>query len=190
MPVAYYLIPTASGPYSVTNRHRPLYVVGAGRGETPEVPCAWTGHPVDALGYWVVKVDTTEANHTALAAKANVRQLPRNYTWDTVISTMPAVARNAISNWCTARGIAYDSTETIGQFLMRVIQAGIFNLGNTTQTTQFQSLTQARQDAIRAICERLGQPAPSNTETVRQIVRRLGPFVWNGPDLTLPEYTG
>lgn len=189
MPVGYYLIPAASGPYDFINQDRPDYIQPQ-RGGTPEVPTNWTGHPVYALGYWVCKVNTTEENHTLLASKANVRQLPRNYTWDTVISTMPAAARNAISNWCTQRGIAYDSTDTIGQFLMRVIVVGICNLGNTTQTTQFQNMTLARRNAITAACQAYEIALPTNTETARSILRRLGPLIWNGnsTDVNVEEF--
>src|SRR5512139_2356057 len=174
MPVAYYLIPMVAGPYSPENKQRPDYV--------DEIRCNWTGHNVDALSIYVCKVNTTEAKHTDLASRAGVRQLPRGYTWDTVLSTLPPAARNAISNWCNSKGIPYDASETIGQFLMRVINSHLFSLGNTALATQYQNLTQAQKDRVTALCQRWGQTQPGATETMRQISNRIGPVVWPGND--------
>lgn len=174
MPVAYYLIPMVAAPYSRTNPQRPQYV--------DEIRCNWTGHNADALGVYVCKVNTTEAKHTDLVARTGVRQLPRNATWDTVISTLPAAARNAISNWCNSHDIPYDSTETIGQLLMRVINSGAFDLRNIALATQYQNLGTAQREKIAALCARWNITAPAPTETVRQITNRLGPIFWPGSD--------
>ena len=174
MPIAYYLIPMVAGPYSRTNPQRPMYV--------DEIACNWSGHNVDALGVYVCKVNTTEAKHTDLAGRSGVRQLPRGYTWDAVLSTLPPAARNAISNWCNAHSIPYDSSETIGQLLMRVINSGLFDLGSTALTTQYQALSQAQRDKIAGLCQKWGEAVPGNSETVRQISNRLGPVFWPGND--------
>lgn len=176
MPIAYYIIPMVAGPYSRTNKQRPDYV--------DEIQCNWSGHNVDALGVYVCLVNTTEAKHADLASRASVRQLPRSVTWDTVLSTLPTAARNAILNWCSAHGIPYDATETVGQLLMRIINSGLLSLGATALTTQHRNLTQAQRDKIAALCQRKEQAIPSDTETVRQISDRLGRVVWPGNDRT------
>jgi len=176
MPVAYYIVPMVTGPYSRTNPQRPQFV--------DEIACNWSGHNVDALGVYICKVNTTEAKHTDLAGRAGVRQLPRSATWDTVISTLPPAARNAISNWCNGKGIPYSSAETIGQLLMRIINSGLFALGATALATQYQNLSQAQRDRIAALCQKWGIAQPASTETVRQISDRLGPVFWPGNDDT------
>jgi hypothetical protein len=176
MTVGYYIIPMTEPPYSHTNPQRPQYV--------NEIRCNWTGHNVDSLGVYVCKVNTTDAKHTDLASRTGVRQLPRAYTWSTVISTLPLAARNAISNWCSGKGIPYDATDTIGELLMRIIESGLFDLGATALNTQYQNLSQARKDKIVAICERRGWQVPAATDTVREMCRRLGRFIWPGDDET------
>jgi hypothetical protein len=174
MPEVYYLIPMVAGPYSRENPQRPDFV--------DEIRCNWTGHNVDELGVYVCLVNTTAAKHADLASRTGVRQLPSGVTWSTVISTLTSAQRTAISNWCSAHSIPYASTETVGQLLVRVISSGLFSLGTTTLTTQYQNLTQARKDKITAVCARLGIAQPTATETVRQIVNRVGPIVWPGND--------
>jgi len=176
MPEAFYIIPMVAGPYSITNQQRPMYV--------DTIRCNWTGHNVDDLGVYVCKVNTTEAKHTALTGMANVRQLPREYTWDTPLSDLKAQQRNAISNWCSNKGIPYDETETIGELLMRVINSGVLSLGNTALTTEYQNLTQTQKDKITTVCTRHRLAQPSSTETVRQISNRLGIVLWPGNDNT------
>jgi hypothetical protein len=176
MPVAYYIIPMTEPPYSRQNPQRPQYV--------DEIKCNWVGHPVDALGVYICKVNTTEAKHTDLAGRTGVRQLPRSASWDTVISTLPAAARNAISNWCNGKGIPYAASETIGQLLMRIINSGLFSLGSTALATQYQNLTQTQKDKVTALCAKWSLPQPAATETVRQITDRLGPTFWPGSDET------
>jgi hypothetical protein len=176
MPEAYYIIPMTTAPYSRTNPQRPMYV--------DEIACNWSGHNVDTLGVYVCMVNTTEAKHTDLASRAGVRQMPRAYTWDTVISTMPAAARNTISNWCTSKSIPYDSTDTIGQLLQRIINSGVFSLGNTAVTTQYQNLTQDQKDKITALCTKWSITQPTATETIRSINRRTGGIWWPGNDRT------
>lgn len=173
MPEAYYIIPMVAGPYSRANPQRPDYV--------DEIKCNWSGHNVDALGVYICLVNTTEAKHTDLASRSGVRQMPRGYTWDSVISTLPANGRNAISRWCGDHGIPYDSSETIGQLLMRVINSGLFELGNTALDTQFQNLSQAQKDKIDALCQKHGI-AHGQTDTVRQISDRCGRVFWPGDD--------
>jgi hypothetical protein len=163
-----------AGPYSRENKQRPMYV--------DEIRCNWTGHNVDELGYYVCKVNTTDAKHTDLASRTGVRQLPRNYTWNTVINTMPLPAQNVIKNWCNDRGIPYDATETLGELLMRIINSGLFSLGSTALTTQYQNLTQLQKDKITAICQRTGIAVPEATETVRSITNRAGRVTWPGDD--------
>jgi hypothetical protein len=175
---AYYIIPMVAGPYSRENPQRPDYV--------DEIRCNWTGHNVDELGVYVCKVNTTEEKHTDLASRTNVRQLPRAYTWDTLISSLPVAARNVISTWCSNKGIPYTSTETIGELLMRIICSGVFSLGNTGLTTQFRNLTQARKDKIQVLCDKWGITY-STTDTVRTIVDRCGPKFWPGNNLYVEE---
>lgn len=179
MPEAYYVIPMTSPPYSWANRQKPLYL--------DAIQCNWTGHNVDALGVYVCKVNTTEAKHTQLAAQAGVYQLPRQYTWNTVISTMQAAARNYIrNNICTPFGIPYDSTETLGELCMRVINSGLFDLGSTPLDTQFQNLTTAQQNKIDVLCRKWGiSYAP--TDTVKQLSNRGGRLWWPGDQLVVPE---
>lgn len=172
MPVGYYIIPMVAGPYSEENPQRPAYV--------DEIRCNWTGHAVDALGVYVCKVNTSDTKHADLDGRAGVRSLPRNVTWDTVISTLPGVARNRISAWCTAHSVPYDASETIGQLLQRVISAGLLDLHGQVLTAQFQSLSAERQQKIRNLCQRFNRSEPISTETVRQIVNRLGDDVWPG----------
>lgn len=179
MPEAYYIIPMVAGPYSRTNPQRPQYV--------DEIACNWTGHNVDELGVYICKVNTTEAKHTDLASRAGVRQLPRGYTWDTVLSTLPPAARNAISNWCNSKSIPYDSSETIGQLLMRIINSGLFSLGNTALNTQVQNLTQTQRDRIATYCQKWNIQY-SQTDTVKQISERCGPIFWHGPSLHVEEF--
>lgn len=179
MPVGYYIIPMVSGPYSRENPQRPMYV--------DEIRCNWTGHNVDALGVYVCKVNTTDAKHADLASRAGVRALPRNVTWDTVISSLTAVQRNAISNWCNSKGIPYDSSETVGEFLMRVINSGLFGLGNAALSTQVRNLNPAQQAAIAALCEKWGV-AYADTDTVWQVSNRFGRVAWPGDTLTIEEY--
>ena len=180
MPVAYYIIPMVAGPYSRANPQRPDYV--------GEIRCNWTGHNVDDLGVYICKVNTTDAKHADLASRQGVRQLPRSVTWDTVISTLTAPQRNAISNWCNSKNIPYDASETVGQLLVRIINSGLFGLGNTALTTQFQNLTQAQKDKIVALCAKWGQAQPGATETVRQVTNRLGPIFWPGSELIVSEF--
>lgn len=179
MPIAYYIIPMVAGPYSRANPQRPDYV--------DEIRCNWTGHNVDALGVFICKVNTTEAKHTDLAGRVGVYQMPRAYTWDTVISTMQAAARNFIRNWLTGNGLPYDATETLGECLMRVINSGLFDLGNTALTTQFQNLTPAQKNKIDVLCQKWGiNYAP--TDTVKQISNRGGRVWWPGNTLPVDEF--
>ena len=180
MPEAYYIIPMVAGPYSRENKQRPMYV--------DEIRCNWTGHNVNDLGVYICKVNTTEAKHTDLNSRQGVLQLPRAYTWDTVISTMPAPARNFISNWCNSHSIPYDSTETIGQLLQRVINVGLFHLGSTALNTQFQNLSQVQKDKITALTNRFNMSPPGQTETLKQISNRVGPRCWPGNELNVREY--
>lgn len=175
--IGYYIIPMVAGPYSRANPQRPMFV--------DEIRCNWSGHPVDALGVYVCKINTTEAKHSNLDGRTGVRSFPRNVTWDTVIATLPAVARNRISAWCTSKAVPrYDSAETIGQLLQRVISGGLLDLHGQTLTTQFQSLSGERQQRIRDLCQRFRRSEPASTETVRQIVNRLGNDVWPANDAT------
>lgn len=175
MPELYYMIPMVAGPYGRTNPQRPQYV--------DEIACNWSGHNVDALGVYVCLVNTTAAKHVDLASRADVFQLPAAYSWDTVISTMPAAARNYVRNLCNNRlGIDYDTSETIGEVLMRIINSGLFELANTPVTTQFQNLSANQQNKIRALFEKLGLTIPAAIETVKQINQRGGRVVWPGND--------
>lgn len=181
MPEAYYVIPMTTAPYSRENPQRPMYV--------DEIACNWTGHNVDALGIYVCKVNTTAAKHALLAASLGVDVLPEQYTWDTVISTMHAAARNFVRNLMENRlGIPYDSSETLGQALMRIINSGLFDLGNTSLSTQFANLNQGQQNKIIQLCEKWGLQVPQSTETVRQITNRTGPVWWPGNNLDVVEY--
>lgn len=180
MPEAYYIIPMVAGPYSRTNPQRPDYV--------DEIRCNWTGHNVDEFGVYICKVNTTEAKHTDLASRSGVRQLPRDYTWDTLISSLPPAARNAINNWLTQRGLpAAASDETIGDVLMRIINSGLFSLGSTPLTTQYKDLTQAQKDKIDALYAKHGL-THTDTDTVKDLSRRGGNRWWNGKDLYVEEY--
>lgn len=170
MSIAYYIIPMVAGPYSRTNKQRPDYV--------DEIQCNWTGHNIDDYGVYLCKVNTTDAKHTDLASRSGVRQLPRSANLNTVISTLPAAAQNAISNWCNNKDIPYDSSDTIGELLARIIGSGVFKLGNATLTTQYQNLTQTQKDRITLICNRWGWALPSDTDTVAQIGKRLGKLSW------------
>jgi hypothetical protein len=174
MPEAYYLIPMVPGPYSRGNGQRPMYV--------DDIQCNWVGHNVDDLGVYVCLVNTTEAKHTDLNSRVGVHAIPRDYTWNTVISTMRPAARNFISNWCNSKNIPYDSSETIGEFLMRVINSGLYSLGNIALNTQFQNLSQTQKDKITALCNKWGNANPSATETVRSITNRTGVTHWPGND--------
>jgi hypothetical protein len=116
-----------------------------------------------------------------------VRQLPRGVTWETVIGSLTAPQRGAISNWCNNKGIPYDATETVGQFLMRVINSGLFGLGNTALSTQYRNLTQAQRDKISGLCQRWGVPFAS-TDTVREISDRFGSVAWPGDRLSVKEF--
>jgi len=179
MPEAYYLIPMSSPPYSRENPQRPLYV--------DEIRCNWTGHNVDEFGYYVCKVNTTEGKHADLAGRQGVFQLPRGYNWDTPISSLPAPARNVISNWCTNHNIAYDENETIGEFLMRVINSGLWNIRNISTDTQFQNLTAEQKSRITNFCTKWGIPTPSPTESLKSLSARCGRIWWYAPGLYVPE---
>jgi hypothetical protein len=175
MPEVYYVIPMVAGPYSRANPQRPDYV--------DAIQCNWTGHNVDLFGVYVCLVNTTAAKHTDLASRAGVYQLPTAYTWDTVISTMQAAARNYIRNLCENRlGIAYSTAETLGELLMRVINSGLFDLGATDPATQFQNLSAAQQNKIIALFAKWGMTLPAQTETVQQISDRGGAMYWPGND--------
>jgi hypothetical protein len=180
MPEAYYIIPIVPPPYSVGHGERPAYV--------DEIRCNWTGHPAPDLGVYVCKVNTTEAKHAALAASAGVRQLPPGVTWTTIISTLKPAQRTAISNWCNNKGIPYDSAETIGDLLLRIIASGLFTFGATALTTQFQNLNQTQQDKLTAICRKWGLPDPTNAETIKQLSKRMGQAYWPANHLTVEEY--
>lgn len=177
--VAYYIIPMVTGPYTKESPNRPQYV--------DEIRCNWTGHNVDSLGVFICKVNTTEEKHTDLAGRSGVRQLPRNYTWETVISTMPPAARNIISNWCNNKDIPFDSTETIGSFLQRVICQGVFTIGKTALATPFQDLTQDQKDKITSLCQKWGITYQT-TDTIKQLATRCGPIFWDGPSLNVREF--
>lgn len=170
MPEAYYFIPMVSGPYNRSNPQRPDYV--------DEIRANWVGHNVDSLGYYVCKVNTTEAKHADLASRAGVLQLPRGYTVNTRLSSLPPAARNAISNWCNQRDIPYDD-ETLEELLMRVVQSGIFVLGNVSLLTEFSILTTEQQNKITEFCIKWGIALPNGNESVRQIVNRSGLVSWN-----------
>ena len=170
MAEAYYIIPIVAGPYSEENRKRPDYV--------DEIQCNWTGHNVDALGVYICKVNTTEAKHTDLNGCPGVQQLPREYTWDTVIADMHVAARNYIANnVCAPMDIPYDETETIGEFLMRVINTGLFEFGELALNTQFYELPISSQNKIINLCTKWGIPI-NDTDTLREISDRVGPVFW------------
>jgi hypothetical protein len=176
--ILYYIIPMVAGPYSRTNAQRPDYV--------DEIQCNWSGHNVDALGMYVCMVNTTAAKHADLASRAGVVQMPSVYTWDTVVSTTQAAARNRIRNFLLILNIApYTSTETIGDVLQRVINSGLWDLGNVAQNTIFSNLNQGQQNKIISICKRLGLPTPTASETVSQLSKRTGPMVWPGNDRSI-----
>ena len=182
MPEAYYIIPMVPGPYGVfpnltVNMKRPEYV--------DEIRCNWTGHPIDELGVYVCLVNTSESKHDDLSGRAGVRQLPRGYTWDTPLSSLPVNARNIISNWCSGKGIPYDDTETIGELLMRIISSGLFSFGATALSVNYGSLAQDQKDKIVATCHRWGWAVPEDAETVRQVASRLGRRAWPGNDRTV-----
>ena len=180
MPEAYYIIPMVAGPYSRTNPQRPMYV--------DEIRCNWTGHNVDELGIYVCKVNTTEAKHTDLSGRAGVRQLPREYTWDTLIADMHPAARNFVRNFLLDHGLPQAAPdETIGDVLMRVINSGLFSLGNAPLELQFQYLTQAQQNKISALYNKWGI-AYTPTDTVKDLSRRGGRAWWNGNALKVEEY--
>jgi hypothetical protein len=180
MPVQYYIIPMVSPPFSRQNPQRPDYV--------DEIRCNWTGHHVDTLNVYVCKVNTTPAKHTDLASRAGVRQLPAGITWDTVINTLPANQQNALSSWLASRDIPFDPTETVGELLQRIINTGLFNFGNTPVNTQFVSLTQTQRDTVIAMCNKWGKPVPNNTDTLKQISKHVGSFVWNAPAYAVGEF--
>lgn len=175
MSVAYYIIPMVAGPYSRMNPQRPDYC--------DEIQCNWTGHNVDAFGVYVCFVNTTAAKHADLASRAGVYQIPSAYTWDTVISTMQAAARNYIRNLCENRlGIEYSTSETLGELLMRVINSGLFELGSTPTSTQFQNLSANQRDKILAFFAKWGLTTPAPTATVAEINNQFGPVAWPGGD--------
>jgi hypothetical protein len=176
MPEVYYIIPMVAGPYSRENKQRPMYV--------DDIQCNWTGHNVDELGVYVCLVNTTDAKHALLDSNPGVFSLPREYGWDTVISTMTAQVRNKIRNWLTDAGIPYDSSETLGQLYQRVVNTSLYSLGSTALTTQFQNLSQGQKDKVNALCDKWGNPRPNTTETVRSITNRTGNTHWPGADRT------
>lgn len=177
MTEAYYVIPMVAGPYSRTNPQRPDYV--------DEIRCNWVGHNVDLFSVYVCLVNTTATKHADLASRAGVYQLPPEYTWDTVISTMQAAARNYIRNLCDNRlGIPYSTSDTLGELLMRIINSGLFEFGNVSLDTQFQNLSQAQQNKIINSFAKWGMVAPSSTETIKQISDRGGRVFWPGNDRT------
>lgn len=169
-----------SPPYSLSNPQRPDYV--------DEIKCNWTGHNVDALGVFVCKVNTTAQKHAALAKRAGVRAMPAGITWETSVRALTSVKRTEISNWCANKGIPYDSTETVGQFLTRVICSGLFSLGLTKLGTRYADLTQEQMDKIARLRARHRQAALGEDETVRGVVDKLGPDVWPGDKLDVAEY--
>lgn len=181
MPVGYYLIPMVAGPYSRFNKQRPDYV--------DAIECNWTGHNVDAMGVFVCKVNTTEAKHTDLASRSGVNRIPEPYTWDTVIADMHVAARNYVANnICAPLNIPYDETETIGEFLMRVINTDLFSLEDTPVDTEYQNLTSSQQNKVANLLSKWGLQPPINTETVKQLSNRGGNKWWNGDKLVVEEY--
>jgi len=180
MPVNYYIIPQTAGPYSVSNPQMPMYV--------DEIQCNWSGHPVPGFDFFICKVNTLDAKHNDLIGRPGVYQMPKGYYWDTVISTIAAVGRNYISAWCSINGFPYDETETIGQFLMRIINTGLFELGSTPLNTPFSSLTSQQRVLIVASCLRWDIPTPNESETIREITDRCGPVWWNGDSIFVEEY--
>lgn len=171
----YYVIPMTTPPYSRTNPQGPMYV--------DEIRCNWTGHNVDAMGVYVCLVNTTTAKHTDLASRAGVYQLPSQYTWDTVISTMQAAARNYIRNLCENRlGIFYSTSDTLGELLQRIINSGLFDYGNLDTNTEFQNLSPGQQNKITAMFAKWGLAIPTGTETIGQISNRGGRAWWPGDD--------
>lgn len=163
-----------AGPYNRQNPQRPDYV--------DEIQCNWTGHNVDAYSVYICKVNTTEAKHTDLNSRAGVRQLPRAANWNTQISTLAQNTQNVISNWCAGKDIPFDSSDTIGELLVRIIAAGIVGFGNISLATQYQTLSQNMQDKILAIVQRFNLPSPQPTTTVRTMARVLGLALWPGND--------
>lgn len=177
MPEAYYIIPMVAGPYSFDNPQRPDYV--------DEIKCGWSGHNVDALGVFVCLVNTTEAKHTNLESRPGVRQLPRGYTWDTLISSLPAAARNFVNNWLTQHDLPAAGTgETIGDILQRIINSGLFSLGLTPLNTQFIDLNAEQKTKIVMLCMKWGLDLPADNETVGSLSRRCGAVWWPGNDRT------
>ena len=173
----YYIIPMVSGPYSRENPQRPNFV--------SEIRCNWTGYNVDVLNVYVCLVNTTETKHADLVSRPDVFQLPTQYAWDTVISTMQPAARNYIRNLCENRlGIYYETTDTLGELLMRIISSGLFELGNTPTQTQFQNLSGLQQSKITNLFAKLGLTIPTPVETVKELSTRGGRLVWPGDDRT------
>jgi hypothetical protein len=132
-------------------------------------------------------VNTTEAKHTQLASQTGVRQLPRGYTLDTVISSLNGAGRNRISDLCTSFGIPYISSETIEQFIGRVIGSGAFELGAIDVSTQFSGLPPGQQQKIQSMFNKWGIPY-SSTDTVRQIVDKFRPVSWNPRSCHVEEF--
>lgn len=180
MPVRYYIIPVVAGPYNRGNPQRPDYV--------DEIRCNWTGHNIDSIGMYVCKVNTTDIKHTDLQSRTGVKVLPEPYTWDTVISTMQAAARNYISNQiCSAFNIDYDETETLGELLQRVINSDLFDTFGVLNDTEYQSLSPSQQNRIANLFNKWGIPL-TGTDTVKELSRRGGQKWWDAPNLYVGEF--
>lgn len=179
MPIGYFIVPMVPGPYSRENPQRPAYL--------DEIQANWTGHNVDDLGVYVIKVNSTAEKLADLDSRLGVRSLPRDYTWETVIGDLPIVARTFVQNWLTNHDLPYDATETIGELLQRIINSGLFTLRNVALTATVGSLTTDQRDRIALLCGRWGIEY-SDGDTVRQLTDRCGPVFWPGDQLTVEEY--
>jgi len=180
MPEQFYLIPQSDPPWSITNKHRPVALDG--------IVCNYICKDVPAFSAFLVKVNTTEANHAVIAARPNVRQLPAGLTWETVISTMSTPQRNFISNLCGQLGIPYDDTETLGELLNRIVFSADLSLGSASVTTQYNTLTVGQQNALNNFCAKWQKQNPGSNETIKGLVARLAKTMWDGSK-PIPEVT-
>lgn len=180
MPVGYYIIPAVPGPYSRQNPMRPQYV--------DEIRCNWTGYPVPSLAIFICKVNSTDVKLADLDSRNGVYALPRGYTWDTPLLSLPAGARVAISNWCANHNIVYDENETIGELLLRIINSDLFNIFGVPRDATFGSLNSEQKNRILNLFIKHNLAPPSDTETVASISKRGGGTWWNAPLLYVPEF--
>ena len=176
MTVGYYIIPIAPPPYGPGNGERPLYV--------DAIRCNWTGQPFRSLGVYICKLNTTDAKHADLEAQTGVRRLP---DWNMPLSDLPPGKLNALANWCAGHDIAFDATETVGSFILRVVNLLGFGIRGVAGTATVGSLTQTRRDRIANLLAKWGK-AYSDTETVSSLLPRCAPGRWRLNECQVEEF--